>query len=130
MNVRDPAAAIFLAAAAKLGNFSAMQGSSKSNVLLATARRDFSWFYLNGTPHERQLMDMLVLTTSLVVTLRDEPAAAASDRDDRQETRAAAEHAFVELRAKIRGCAIFAVLPVLERRAIQRVLFDRGPAEP
>jgi hypothetical protein len=107
----------------------AMDGSSKSNVLLQTARQDFSWFYLTGTAREKQLMDMLVLTTSLIVTLKHEAVAANATRADPHETREAAERAFVELREKIRGCETFATLPPVEQRAIERVIFHRGPVE-
>lgn len=104
-----------------------MDGASKSKVLLQTARRDFSAFYLNATSREKQVMDLLVLTTSMIVGLRENAAASKSSGEELIEMRQTAERTFVDLREKLRASETFISLPSLEQRAIERVLFQRGP---
>jgi hypothetical protein len=106
-----------------------MDGASKSKLLLHTARRDFPSFYLNGTAREKQVMDLLVLTTSMIVELRENAASSQASGETLAEMRQAAERTFIDLRGKLRACETFIGLPILEQRTIERVLFQRGPDE-
>jgi hypothetical protein len=96
-------------------------------VLLKTARDDFPNFYTQATAREAKLMDILVLLTALTLRLKATALESAAATAKIEDTSAAVERTFLELRGELRASSTFAGLPALEKGSIERVIFGRVP---
>lgn len=98
--------------------------------MVATARRDFAWFYANATPLDATLMDNLVRGIAALTVLINTPRehVAPQIRTHLERTTDAVDQLFAAQREAVRACPTFTALSVAEQHAIERVLFAVRPA--
>lgn len=93
-----------------------------NKVLLETARRDFPTYYAQGTPRERAWLDMLVITTGLIVALTENQE---TELNLRADTLIAARRSFDELVRCVRTSPTFSIIPMFEQMKLESALFER-----
>lgn len=98
--------------------------------MVATARRDFAWYYEKATPLDTTLMDNFVRGLAAMTVLINTPRenVAPEIRRHLERTTDAVDQLFAAQREAVRACPTFTALSVGEQHAIERVLFAVRPA--
>jgi hypothetical protein len=93
--------------------------------LLEIARREFPTFYGRGSLREQNIMDLMVVLTSVVVTF-SAPRAGVPVDPALAESSDAAYRTLGELIDGVRRSPTFALLPMVERMKIESAIFERA----